>query len=242
MPHKVAILKHLDSLAPEGHGVGACNTLFIRNDPITNRRLCTGTNTDVVGIRDAFYQNISDPDACFHDRPGLVIGGGGAARSAVYALKKWMRASRIYIVNRDRSEVDAVIGECTARGFGEGMVHVATVAEAEKMEGPGAMVACVPNFSPRTVAEKEARAVLECLLGKDHKGAILEMCYHPTPWTEIADISQKLGWNVILGTEAMIWQGLEQVSRMCSSEVCDSEWVYAFSFLHIWIVGLSWKG
>ena len=212
MPHKVAILKHLDSLTPEGRDVGACNTLFVRNDPTTNRRLHIGTNTDVVGIRDAFYRNISYPDACFHDRPGLVIGGGGAARSAVYALRKWMRVSRIYIVNRDRSEVDAVIEECTARGFGEGTLHVATVAEAEKIEGPGAVVACVPNFSPRTVAEKEARAILECLLGKDHKGAILEMCYHPTPWTEIADISQRLGWNVILGTEAMIWQGLEQVS------------------------------
>ena len=212
MPHKVAILKHLDGLTPEGASVGAVNTLFIRTDPKTGKRIYMGTNTDVIGIRESFYQNIADPDASFHGRPGLVIGGGGAARSAVYALKTWMKASKIYLVNRDRNEVKAVIDECTARGYGDALVDVATVEQARELEGVGAIVACVPNFAPKTEEEKEARRVLECFLAKQHKGAILEMCYHPSPWTEIAEISQKAGWKVILGTEAMIYQGLEQVS------------------------------
>ncbi|KAF2803844.1 uncharacterized protein BDZ99DRAFT_467959 [Mytilinidion resinicola] len=210
MPHKVAILKHLDSLTDEGRDVGACNTIFTRLDPTTNKRQYIGTNTDVVGIRDAFYENISDAEACFHGRPALVVGGGGAARSAVYALTKWMKATKIYLVNRDRSEVDAVIKECTERGFGGELIDIATVAQAEQLEGPGAVVSCVPNFPPRTKAEKDARGVLECLLAKPHKGAVLEMCYHPSSWTEIAELSKTAGWKVILGTEAMIWQGLEQ--------------------------------
>jgi hypothetical protein len=49
------------------------------------------------------------------------------------------------------------------------------------------------------------------MLAKSHKGAILEMCYHPSPWTEIGGLSEKAGWQVILGTEAMIYQGLAQV-------------------------------
>lgn len=213
MPHKLAILKHLDGLTPEAAAVGAVNTLFIRKDPKTGQRLYMGTNTDVVGIRDSFYHNVSDPDACFHGRPGLVIGGGGAARSAVYALRTWMKASKIYLVNRNRDEVKAVIDECAARGYGNSLIDVATVEQAQQLEGPGAIVACVPNFPPKTEEEVEARQVLECFLAKEHKGAILEMCYHPSPWTEIAEISQKADWQVILGTEAMIYQGLEQVSR-----------------------------
>lgn len=211
MPHKVAILKHLDDITEEGREVGACNTLFIRTDPETGRRIFTGTNTDVVGIRDAFYQNISDADASFHNRPGLIVGGGGAARSAVYALRKWMKAKSIYLVNRDDAEVEAVINECKARGFGDGLIHVKTVEQAQALEGPGAVVACVPNFPPKTDKEIQARAVLETMLNKEHKGAVLEMCYHPSPWTEIAEVSEKAGWQVILGTEAMIYQGLEQV-------------------------------
>ncbi|EOD49118.1 putative quinate dehydrogenase protein [Neofusicoccum parvum UCRNP2] len=221
MPHKVAILKHLDDITEEGREVGACNTLFIRTDPATGKRIFTGTNTDVVGIRDAFYQNISNADQSFHGRPGLVVGGGGAARSAVYALRKWMKATAIYIVNRDVAEVEAVISECRARGFGDGLIHVETVEQARALEGPGAVVACVPNFPPKTDKEVQARAVLEALLNKEHKGALLEMCYHPSPWTEIAEVAEKAGWEVILGTEAMIYQGLEQDKYWTGKDVSE---------------------
>ncbi|KAL1619348.1 Quinate dehydrogenase [Diplodia seriata] len=221
MPHKVAILKHLDAITEEGREVGACNTLFIRTDPTTGARVFTGTNTDVVGIRDAFYQNIRDADASFHNRPALIVGGGGAARSAVYALRKWMKATAIYIVNRDDAEVQAVVDECVARGFGDGLVHVKTVEQARALDGPGAVVACVPNFPPKTEKEVEARGVLETMLAKEHKGALLEMCYHPSPWTEIAEIAEKSGWEVILGTEAMIYQGLEQDKYWTGKEVSE---------------------
>lgn len=208
MPHKVAIIPHLDEITPEGREVGACNTIFVRER--NGKRIYCGTNTDVVGIRDAFYQNVENPDAVFHGRPAMVLGGGGAARSAVYALHKWMQASKIYLVNRDKSEVDAVIEECATKGYGDKLVHISTVEEAERLEGPGAVVACVPNFSPKTEQEKVARSITEVLLKKQHKGAMLEMCYHPTPWTELASIAEENGWKLILGTDALIWQGLEQ--------------------------------
>ncbi|KAH0351907.1 shikimate/quinate 5-dehydrogenase, partial [Aureobasidium melanogenum] len=208
MPHKVAIMKHVDELTQEGREVGAVNTLYLRKHG--DRTILVGTNTDVIGIREAFYQNISNPDEVFHGRPGMVIGGGGAARSAVYALKKFMKCSKVYIVNRDKAEVDAVVAWCSEQGYGDGVMHAATVEQAEELEGPGAIVSCVPDFPPVTEAEQTARNVMEVFLGKPHKGAILEMCYHPKPWTQIAEISQNAGWNVILGTEAMIYQGLEQ--------------------------------
>ena len=48
------------------------------------------------------------------------------------------------------------------------------------------------------------------MMAKPHKGAWLEMAYHPRPWTELAALARAAGWQVILGTEAMIWKGLEQ--------------------------------
>ena len=208
MPHKVAIIQHLDGLTQEGADVGAVNTLFIQEDANGNRKFM-GTNTDVIGIRESFLRN-SKPEA-YENRPALVIGGGGAARSAVYALRKWLNVKTIYLVNRDAAEVQAVLDECTARGYGDSLVHVSTEAQAEQLEGVGAIVACVPNFTPKTSQEKEARKVLEIFLErKPHKGAILEMCYHPSSYTEIVEISQRAGWQVILGTEALIYQGLEQ--------------------------------
>nr|OQO26504.1 hypothetical protein B0A51_05896 [Rachicladosporium sp. CCFEE 5018] len=204
MPHKVAIIPFLDELTDEGQAVGACNTIVKRDGkPI-------GTNTDTIGVRESFLQNVAVPEQVYNGRPGLVIGGGGAARSAVYALVK-LGCQTVYLVNRDPAEVAAVVAWCTAQGYGSGLRHILTAAEAEALEGPGAIVSCVPNFPPVTPAEIEARKVIEVLLGKPHKGAILEMCYHPTVHTEIGDLAQKAGWQVILGTEAMLYQGFEQV-------------------------------
>ncbi|KAH9810068.1 Shikimate dehydrogenase substrate binding domain [Teratosphaeria destructans] len=202
MPHKVAILPFLDDMTAECKAVGACNTIFRRHGRLI------GTNTDTIGVRESFLGNA--PDQLWQGKPGLVIGGGGAARSAVYALVQSLGCQKVYLVNRDAAEVEAVISWCQAQGYGDGLVHVATPAQAAALEGPGAIVACVPNFPPVTESEVEARRVTEVFLEKSHKGAILEMCYHPEPWTEIAEISKRAGWQVILGTEAVIYQGIEQ--------------------------------
>ncbi|PPJ55897.1 hypothetical protein CBER1_03800 [Cercospora berteroae] len=204
MPHKVAIIPHLDELTDEGRAVGAVNTIFLRDGKYV------GTNTDTIGVRESFFQNISNPEEVFLGRPGLVVGGGGAARSAVYALVAYMKCSTVYLVNRDPAEVEAVMSWCKSEGYGDGLVHVKTVAEAEALEGAGAIVACVPNFPPVTEAEKEARRITEVFLNKSHKGAMLEMCYHPSPWTELGGLAEAAGWKVILGTEAMIYQGFAQ--------------------------------
>ncbi len=208
MPHKVAIIPHLDELTEECRDVGACNTLFIR-ELADGRRLFCGANTDVIGVRESFVQNVADPSV-YENRPAMVIGSGGAARSGVYALQKWLKATRIYLVNRDKSEVDAVIAECTERGYGDRLVHVETVEQAEALEGPGAIVACVPDFPPVSEAEKLTRRITEVMLRKERKGAMLEMCYNPSPYTALGALAESEDWQVILGTEALIWQGIEQ--------------------------------
>ncbi|KAL2146459.1 hypothetical protein VTI28DRAFT_3928 [Corynascus sepedonium] len=208
MPHKVAIIRHLDELTEECRDVGACNTLFLRHLP-DGRRLFCGANTDVIGIRESFVQNVPDPSV-YANRPAMVIGGGGAARSAIYALHKWLRATCIYVVSRDKSEIAAVVAECSKRSYGARLVHVETAEQAERLEGPGAIVACIPDFPPVTEGERVLRRIVEVMLRKERKGAILEMCYNPSPYTALGALAESEGWQVILGTEALIWQGIEQ--------------------------------
>jgi quinate dehydrogenase len=209
MPHKVAIIPHLDMLTPEGEAIGAVNTIFLRNSPSGKRLLC-GTNTDCIGIREAVLQNVSAETAkSFEGAPGIVIGGGGTSRAAVYALKHFLGCKEIYLVNREKGEVDAVIAECTSKGFGDGLRYIASVAEAEALAPAPVIISAIPDFPPQTEAEIETRKIIECLMAKT-KGTILEMCYHPSPDTAIARIATKEGWKLIGGSEAMIWQGLEQ--------------------------------
>jgi quinate dehydrogenase len=209
MPHKVAIIPHLDMLTPEGEAIGAVNTIFLRNSPSGKRLLC-GTNTDCIGIREAILQNVSKETAQgFEGKPGMVIGGGGTSRAAVYALKHFLGCKEIYLVNREKSEVDAVIAECTSKGFGDGLQYISSIEQAKALPFAPVIVSAIPDFPPQTEAEFQTRAIIETLMAKE-KGTILEMCYHPSPDTAIARIAQKEGWTLIGGSEAMIWQGLEQ--------------------------------
>lgn len=216
MPHKVAIIPYLDELTPEGRAIGAINTIFLKADEGKRRRFC-GTNTDCIGIREAFLQNVKDP-TIFRGRPGLVIGGGGTSRAAVYALQTWLGCSPIYMINREKSEVDTVISECRDKCFGESIRFVSSTAEAEKLDVPRAIVSCVPDFPPNTEAEKNVRKILSVMLQNGSKGALLEMCYHPSPNTGIAVLARHKGWQVIPGVEAMTWQGLEQARLWCGKK------------------------
>lgn len=222
MPHKVAIIPHLDALTPAGKAIGAINTIYWETNEAGERKL-VGTNTDCIGVREAILQNTEkEVVAGMKGRSGMVIGGGGTSRAAVYALKEYLGCSEIYLVNRDKSEVDAVIEECTSKGFGDGLRYISTIEEAEAIEGPKVIVSAIPDFPPKTEDEIRTRKVIEILLAKgETKGPILEMCYHPSPDTGIAAISKQAGWKVIPGVEAMVWQGFEQDRVWLGKEVSE---------------------
>lgn len=219
MPYKIEVIPYLDELSPEGKAIGAVNTIWFKTDA-AGRRIFVGTNTDCIGIRDAFFTNVKD-SSMFRGRPGLVVGGGGTCRAAVYALQNFLGCSPVYIINRDKSEVDAVIAECNARGFGEDLIHVSSNTQAHQMQAPGAIVSAVPDFRPVTENEKTAREVLTIFLSKPAKGVLLEMCYHPSPNTEISKVAKALGWPVVMGTEAMIGQGFEQARLWTNIKITD---------------------
>ena len=208
MPYKLAIMPYLDELTTEGKAIGAINTIFLKTDENGQQTYC-GTNTDCIGIRESFTQNVSD-SSIYRGKPGLIMGGGGTSRAAVYALQNFLGCSPIYMINRDRSEVAAVVAECKARGFGDDIIHVSSISQAERLEPPGAIVSAVPDFPPVTDEEKVARQVLTTFLKARTKGALLEMCYHPSPNTQISLLARNLEWQIIPGIEAMLGQGMEQ--------------------------------
>ncbi|KAG5985049.1 hypothetical protein E4U55_001790 [Claviceps digitariae] len=241
MPNKVAVLEHLDELTAECRAVGACNTVYVREEQQRQskgqgkgtpaRRILCGTNTDVVGIREALRRSIPPAhlQRLVQARPALVIGGGGAARSAVYALRRWLPVGEIYLVNRHDEEVRSLMADCRRGGYGTSLRHVATVEEARRPDTlpPGVVVSCVPDVEPQTEGELCAWRIIEALLCRgvihrqtdvhseadtqtDAPGLVLDMAYHPTPYTRLINLASRQGWHVILGTEPAIWQGLEQ--------------------------------
>jgi len=218
MPFKVAVIPHLDELTDEGRSIGAVNTIIIKTGSDGSKKYC-GTNTDCLGIRDAFFTNVKGTP--YRGKPGLVVGGGGTCRAAVYSLQRFMGCSPIYVINRDSTEVEAVMQECQARGVGDNLIHVSTTEQARSLPPPAAIVSAVPDFTPVTENEQRVREILSIFLGGTEHGALLEMCYHPSPNTEISQLALSSGWQVIGGIEAMIGQGMAQARLWTGVEIDD---------------------
>jgi quinate dehydrogenase len=209
MPYKVTLIKAVDAVTEEARMIGAINTIFQRKSTTGEIRY-VGTNTDCVGVREAFLQNFPGILSKSRGAAGLIIGGGGACRSAVYALWKWLGVQRIYMVCRLKEEVDTIIESFKSTSFEGELIYVGSVEEAKALEAPVVVVGTVPDFPPKTEGELLARDLTNVFLGKERKGYVLEMCYHPEPKTAFYMLAEEAGWKVLPGTESMIYQGVAQ--------------------------------
>ena len=79
IPHKRAVIPHLDALSDEARAIGAVNVIKIERTG--GQLLLTGHNTDAVGFRRSL-EPLLRPE---HQR-ALVLGTGGASHAIVYVL------------------------------------------------------------------------------------------------------------------------------------------------------------
>jgi shikimate dehydrogenase len=105
LPHKVAVLEHLDGLADSATVIGAVNCVVRRDGRLV------GENTDGQGFLTSL-QTVVDPGG----KSLVVFGAGGAAR-AITVETALAGAAAITIVNRDPgrgAELVALLNERTA--------------------------------------------------------------------------------------------------------------------------------
>ena len=114
VPHKLAVIPHLDALAADASAVGAVNTV------VRQKGRLVGHNTDVSGFLRALREDGSfEPAGC----EALVLGAGGAARAVVYALLG--AGARVAVFNRSPER-----GRALAQDF----AHLGEVGALEPQE------------------------------------------------------------------------------------------------------------
>lgn len=87
-PFKEKIMPLLDKIDDEACSIGSVNTVLRKDDKLY------GYNTDHIGVTEALKEN----DVTITGRKCVVLGAGGAARAAAYAVKK--AGGDVAIVNR----------------------------------------------------------------------------------------------------------------------------------------------
>jgi shikimate dehydrogenase len=99
VPHKQAVMPHLDRWTSAAEAIGAVNTIIVDEGGAM-----TGDNTDAAGFIADLRDNGVDPAG----GNALLIGAGGSARAIVYGLAEAGAAS-VTVLNRTLDRADSLI-------------------------------------------------------------------------------------------------------------------------------------
>jgi 3-dehydroquinate dehydratase/shikimate dehydrogenase len=92
-PHKLSVAKHLDQLDQTAREIGAVNTIVVEGDALH------GYNTDAA----AFLAPLEEMIGPIRNLPVALIGAGGAARAALWALKRAGARATLFVRNVERA-------------------------------------------------------------------------------------------------------------------------------------------
>jgi shikimate dehydrogenase len=105
IPHKLAIIPHLDALDETARRIGAVNTVLLRDGALV------GTNTDWLGAVRALER-----EAKLAGTRAVVLGAGGTARAVVFGLLE--RGAQVTVLNRTLENARELADSLGACGVG----------------------------------------------------------------------------------------------------------------------------
>lgn len=182
LPHKQAILRHLDDCDPLAAEIGAVNTVVVRG----GGRLY-GYNTDYVGVLRALERRLPLAGSSV-----LILGAGGSARAVAFALARGGANVRVCArrIARARALARAVGGEAIERRRVWGEFFDAIVNATPVGMFPGV------RESPLEARE------LNCRL-------VFDLIYRPRE-TKLLRFAASRGIETVSGVETFVAQGTAQ--------------------------------
>ncbi|MBX9602544.1 MAG: shikimate dehydrogenase [Bryobacteraceae bacterium] len=180
LPHKQKILRYLDVVDSMARRIGAVNTVWRKAGK------WRGTNTDVDGVLTPLSRHLRLGKASV-----LVVGNGGAARGAAFALSD--AGAKISIAGRNADRVRALAKACGAEPLSKD--------QAEKSRFDVVLHATPLGMAPN---------VNQCYFDGPIPGEIVfDMVYNPRQ-TLLLKRAAEQGKTVISGLEMFIEQAVKQ--------------------------------
>lgn len=195
IPHKQAIIPYLTEVSDEAKAIGAVNTIIPMSNPNDGR--LRGDNTDWIGISNTLKSHTS---ILLERGAGIVLGAGGTARAAIFALRQ-LGLDNIYIANRSRKNLDSIVDSFPF------VTPITSLEEAEAISQVRFAVSTVPGNSD---LDANLSAIVSAVFARgDNSCSLLEMAYKPKI-TPIMELATARGWQTIEGLEPLVEQGFRQ--------------------------------
>src|SRR5215510_11593977 len=212
IPHKLAIIPHLDVVDATAKAIGAVNTVVIEGDELH------GYNTDVSGAMKPLDEMIDVKGARV-----AVIGAGGSARAICYGLSR--READVTIYARDLKKAQPLADEFKTR-----------TASLESFKGEADVVINCAPIGMRGHSEGQSPINVESLEGVK---LVYDLIYTPEETALLRDAKRAScltlgGLAMLVGQAAeqfRLWTGLEApvdvmwraVSTKSETEKCGTE-------------------
>lgn len=241
LPFKVEFITLTDSLSPHAQAIGAINTLIpirklkedgsvptgadffrgvSRAGPV---KALYGENTDWIGIRACIRRGLSPANAVRPATCALIIGAGGMARAAVYALLQ-VGVSNIAIYNRTLSNghklaehFRLLLNKAEFQGLGAGkntkfeVLTELSESWQSQFRLPSIAISCIPTHPIGDAPSPEFKLPASWLANQTG-GVIVELGYKNlnTPLLRQATENASRGWIAMDGLDLLPDQGFAQ--------------------------------
>jgi pentafunctional AROM polypeptide len=214
IPLKQDILPLVDEVGDDAEAIGAANTLIPEEQVDGSGKTVVkivARNTDWQGMVLVLRNAGAVPGN--GELSGLVIGGGGTARAAIYALQS-MGYSPIFLVGRSPDKMAAL-----AKSFpiDYDLRVIPSKDEASKLAvpPPTTAIGTIPANMPvdpnmeEILKEVFKPASDEPSIPLAKSRILLEMAYKPVD-TPVKLLAESLGWKTANGLEVLVGQGVYQ--------------------------------
>lgn len=193
LPHKVEIMKYLDEIDRVAKSIGAVNTI------IKEGNILKGYNTDYLGILNSLNKVTS-----LTGKTAAVLGAGGAARAAVYALTS--SGAKVTIFNRDVKKAKDL-----AKEFNCDFNSLDNISRVSFFD-------IVINATKVGLNDSDTPLVTKKLIKPNQ--IIFDVVYFPgRPETKFLKEAKQKKAKTISGIEMLLFQAVEQFKLFTNKEI-----------------------
>ena len=197
IPLKLDVIPMCDVVDSAAKIIGAVNTLVKGSDG-----KISGYNTDWIGIKRSVVKRLPAKA----EAVGIVLGGGGTSRAALYALSQIENVKKVKIWNRTFTKAQNLASE-----FGGVAVKDLESVLASDIDQDSVTVYIIVGTIPSTAQEGLPLSEMFAKANKYSLGIVVDMAYRPrqTPLL-LSSKSATVVWHRIEGIEVLLEQGFEQ--------------------------------
>ncbi|KAJ2468629.1 hypothetical protein GGI02_003644 [Coemansia sp. RSA 2322] len=197
IPLKESVIPLMSALTPAARRIGAVNTVIRTAGASASATTSSllGDNTDYLGIVGCLTR-ASSPANSAATASALVVGAGGTARAAIYALHS-LGIRTVLVYNRTKSRADSLVAD-----FADLFDSLTVI---DKLSD-----AVVPTVIIGTVPACDLLFPDELFAGRC--GVALDMAYKPR-WTPLLEAAKRHEWSVVPGVDVLIEQGIHQFEK-----------------------------